>query len=311
VVTKDQLRLGNHRSEIGYVARSYRAQLLGFLIVNRDKTEIQKKFPPLRRASSLLPEEQYLLEGVHNQLVELYKQCTAPLVDILQQFAPAIDPYHRFNYRISENARDVKLFPESSINDLVEAYHQLPSLQIAMENYEEAKKVMTIDQLNNASIGLERRLLNASPLRFPNDLDNLTDMLSENAPVHKCFNFFCALMCIRVSLNIINELIYQAILTNKLPTFSEKNIIVYKSIMSHFGGTGIDLLCQPDVNIGDLDIGRLAFLKDPNLVIPADLCFVERIDMRISDEYGETMRVLLRLIDEDLNPYSRILKYNN
>ena len=106
-------------------------------------------------------------------------------------------------------------------------------------------------------------------------------------------------------MDVLNELIFQAILVDKLPVFNNNNVLNYESVTTHLGGTGIAMLCQPDDL--DIDIG-LVLIKDPTVNIPVDLCRIEAIKVENSNELGDVGYVSVRLLVEYLNPYSNLLK---
>jgi hypothetical protein len=303
--TEEQIKSGNHRSSFGLVARQFRAQALGYLVVNRDRDKIAKDYPPLRWTSGLTHEEICLLAGTHKQLAQLDQVCLSPLTEKNPQFIPAVDPYHRFGYQLPDEVTEVDLFTNKDKNALANNFSQHPAFKIIFESMEIAKKSMPEDQLIKAANGLEVKLLQSGPLHTPKDLDYLANIPEVNAPERITFRFFSALLCLRASIDILNELIYQAILVDKLPVFSEKNVIDYETVTAHLGGTGISLLCQPDDIVMDLG---LALIKDPSFKLPVDLCRIEAIKVEASNEFGDVAYVLLRQIDEYLNPYSHLLK---
>ena len=303
--TEDEIKSGQHRSSFGFAARQIRAQALGYLVVNRDKDSLAKDYPPLRWTTGLTNDEVLLLAGTHQQLADLDQFCLKPLTENHPQFLPAVDPYHRYGYQFPDEVTEVELFSREEKEIISDSFMQHPAFKIIFDSMEVAQKSMLDDQLIKAVNGLEIKLLQAGPLHTPKDLSYLANIPEANAPERLTFRFFSALLCLRASIDILNELIFQAILVDKLPVFNNNNVLDYESVTAHLGGIGIAVLCQPD-DI-DMDIG-LVLVKDPTLTIPVDLCRIEAIKVENSNELGDVAYVLVRLIDENLNPYGNLLK---
>lgn len=303
--TEDEIKTGQHRSSFGFAARQIRAQALGYLVVNRDKERIAKDYPPLRWTTGLTQEEVLLLAGTHQQLVALDQLCLNPLIEIHPQFLPAVDPYYRYGYQFPDVVPEVELFSQEEMDILSNSFRKHPAFKVISDSVEVAQKSLPDDQLIKAVNGLEIKLLQAGPLHTPKDLSYLAHIPEANAPERITFRFFSALLCLRASMDILNELIFQAILVDKLPVFNNDNVLNYESVTTHLGGTGIALLCLPDDL--DIDIG-LVLIKDPTVNIPVDLCRIEAIKVENSNELGDVGYVSVRLIDEYLNPYSNLLK---
>jgi hypothetical protein len=116
-----------------------------------------------------------------------------------------------------------------------------------------------------------------------------------------------AFICLRASLTVLNELIFRALLTEKLPVISDENIIQFGSLTSHFCSQGLSCTCQPDENIDPFTLG-LVLVKCSFLEFPVDLCRTESIHFQMSDDIGDVAELKLRLIDDNLNPFDGLLR---
>jgi hypothetical protein len=111
---------------------------------------------------------------------------------------------------------------------------------------------------------------------------------------------------VRASLDILNELIYQALWTNKLPVLDKNSIIKVGNLTSTFSGMGFTLKYQPNEKSGFGDLG-LILVKTTIHDREFDLCRAEKVNVQVSQDFGDTVDISLREIDENLNPYKGLL----
>lgn len=295
------------RSGFGYASRQIGQQTLGYLIVNRDKEQLQQNFPPLVWSASLQQSEKVILEGVHKQFVQLDKACVEPLTNVLPQCAFAVDPYNVHRYEISEQADDVTLFPQNILQKLVDSFHKHPAFPVAIATAQLISDLPIQEQLAQSVIELEKIILSTGAMSSPRMLADTLYTYPDDSPQRILLRYLSALLCVKSALATLNELVFQAILSNKLPVISEDNIIELGSLTAHTCGQGFSLTCQPDGYINPFNM-NLVLVKCSSLEFPIDLCRVEEVHFQSSQDYGDTIDFQLRLIDEQLNPYGNLLK---
>jgi len=295
------------RSHLGYTAREIGNQLLGYLIVDRDKDDIEQTHLPLKLSPPLDEAERRLIAGAHKEIVELNKLCVTPFTQIYPQYANTINPYNHFNYQIPEDFRKVSLFSEEALNLMVQTFHKHPAFITAIDNGRRIDQEMIENEIGQGVINIETAILKAGTMNAPQGLRNLVHSRPEGTQDRITFRFLSSLVCIRASLSILNDLIFQAVISKKLELISDDNVILLGSLTGHFCGRGISFICQADENINPFSLG-LALVKCSFLDFPVDLCRKEKIRLQVSAELGEVVEVHLRIIDEDLNPYDNLLQ---
>lgn len=297
----------NFPGDIGTLARQMGQQLLGYLVVNRDRQSLANSYPPLRWAKSLQTDEVAFLEGGHRFLEELDGLCANPLLEEFPQFTLAVRPYDRLGYRYSALPDEPQLLDSSLAADLISSFAQHEAFSVARQAYAATADLdgnLSDEDLLKAVIGLERSLDAAGPMHTP---PQIRDAIFQGSD-HPLFFLIASLLSIRTSLNILNELVFQAIITNRLPIFDASNIIEFAGITSHASSRGVSLVAQPDERSGFMP-AKLTFLRDDSIRPTFDLWYIESTTLRMSNDYGDTLDCALRHVNDDLNRFGDMLKH--
>jgi hypothetical protein len=301
--------LEKDRSSFGYAARQLKAQLLGYLVVHRDRSLLLDDFPPLRWTDTFESDEQVFIEAVHKEFIRLNKACVASITENIP--FQIVDPYFKFKYEISGDSIDVELLDGKTIDAMASSFSNHPGCSIAARTYVLLKEELTTENLAKNVWDFEQAILASGPLHSPEKLSRLMATHIRDSKKGLVFQLLASLTCVRASLGILNELIYQAIQSRKLPVLDENNVVNMGSLTGHAVSNGLSLICQPDdynVNLGMMD-RSLVLIRDSVSDYPIDLCRIEMMNYQSSPELGDIVELGLREIDENLNPFSRLMQY--
>jgi len=292
----------------GYIARKQDAQVLGYLMVDQERARLEKgPFP--HPISPLRDQERQLLASAHNQFIQLNEQCVAPLTAELPKCTKAIDPYSQFPYIVPPDVSEGDVLAPEAIQSMATSFHQHPAINMALRSMEPVVDSLTEDKYMKAVLKLNDSFLKAGALDAPK-FTEITFTHSQDSPERIIACRLAALICVRASLATLDQLIYQAILSKKLPVLNEDNIVRIREHTSHLAGGGLSIIYQPNEQAGITDLGYLVLVKCMSLKIPIDqLCRVEGINFKFSQDFGETVQVELREIDENLNPFGPLLDH--
>jgi hypothetical protein len=311
--TDEQMRTGNHRASFGFAARRLHAQVLGYLVVDKNKEKIAENYPPLRWMDGLSVDESRLLSAAHKQFVALDTRCTSRLIEVVPNCKLAVDPYFKFGYQVPNDIEDISMFDEQLADAFVNALQQHPAIRIASDTNRERMPTASGQtkaeppDITQAVLRLETSLLNAGPLRVHNQLFQLLATSQSGTPNSNFLDHICALTCLKATLDTINELIFQALLTPQLPTLDDNNIIDVDHFVRTSASTGFTVKFQATAKTGLGELG-LILMKGKILDQELDLCRIESIEVSISSDYGDTVSAVVREIDENLNPYPGLLR---
>ena len=303
---------GNDRSSFGLLARHYHIQVLGYLVVNRDKHQLELDYPPLKGSPGLNDDERRFLAGIQHQFGSLNQACLATLPNGFPGGLVSVDPYARFRYVIPNDVDAIRLFSQNDVRSMAQSFSTHPGFGIALDAANQMTDRLTDDEILRSVNLLGQGLLERGPSSSPENLTRLALTASSESNKRLIVRFISSLLCIRESLGILNELVYQALFFEQLPVATSENIIDWGAMTSHVCGQGLVILCQPDeghgIGAGLMD-RRLVLVRDSVDEIPFDLGRVESFNYQASNELGDVIEIQLREIDENLNPFGGLLRF--
>jgi hypothetical protein len=219
-----------------------------------------------------------------------------------------LDPYSRFQYTIPFGSIEIDILVEKKIKDMAASFQKHPAIAMILGN-----PLPQIDDSNetkyiHAITKLIDSLLRAGILDAPAEFNEIFFEQNKDDPRRVITRQLIAIICVRQSLSILNQLIYQAILNDELSILNEDNIIDIIGPVSHTAGGGFSIILQPNWQTITTSLLDLVQIKCMASRMPIDqLCRVEGINHSYSGEFGSTEEFKLRTVDENLNPFGTLL----
>jgi hypothetical protein len=296
------------RSSFGYIARHLNAQILGYLITDLKREEFQKApFP--QYIPPLTNQERCLLSSVHKQIIQLNKQCIAPIEAMLPHYIKMLDPYNKFQYIIPPDSIEIDILPNETIKDIAASFRNHPAIAVILEKPFPKINSATETKYMKSVAKLTDILLQAGPLNAPADFIEIIFKQNKNDQRRIVARQLTAIICLRESLAVLNQLIFQAILNDKLPVLNEDNIIDIHGPVSHVASGGFSIIYQPDEQTLIVSLLDLILVKCMSLHVSIDqLGRVEMTKHEYSGDFGSTIECELRNIDENLDPFGTLLE---
>jgi hypothetical protein len=302
------------RSLFGYLARGgrdwNRAQILPFLLLAmRSGQPLSDRFPMI--IPSLRDEERELFARAHAQMLRLNYECLSPLLSRLPHYARAVSPYgHLPDVPLSEESGD-DLLSTQSISAMARSFHRHPAFSIALgSNPLSAKDAEQFD-LAQAVWQIDESIHRAGTIHEPKDINDIFANSRESAPNRTAFRHLSALVCLRESLTMLDQLVFQALLSEnlKLPVLDEDNIIDPGRWVTTHVSKGNHVIYQRDARAPRGINDYLVLYLWPHGYKPVkELCHVEHLRIDYSGDAGMKAFIALRTIDENLNPFGQLLK---
>lgn len=296
------------RSHFGYIARGYKNQILGYIIVDEDRERIisMKMAPPL---SPLQDSERQILNNIHKQILALNDQCLIPIKEEIPQVLLSVKPYNEYEVRLDSTEPNLTLFSLSDIVDFAKLFHTHPSFLKAKETLSLLPKQIPEDRYPNGVLQFIYGLENPQDKSVNDTLAKIDIGEKLDSPARMTIRHFASLACIRSSLQTLNQLLFQALLEDQLPKIHENNIIDIEINRSVYEGSKPKIIYQPDNKIDIVSPGELVFIDYSlgNEIIKG-LFRVEQMGFKYSKDLGTEVEVVLRDIDENLNPFYSLLQ---
>ena len=292
--------MGN--SQLGYYGHRQYAQVLGYLMVNQERANFDAK--PFPEHIQPLPVETLkTLAGIHKRIVDLNQRCVKAITDKLPRCSfRVLSPYNRFAYVAPNDIPDLNILTDQQTNELVEAFQSHPKVAIALESSTSIPPTFSEEHYMQNVWALEEDIKKGR-LERPKELQELKFKVPKDAPRRIVVRHIAAVMSVRASLSVLNQLIYQKLFYDKLLVIDENNTIRFGSFHLESGcGSAI---FQHAGLLYVMEVGDIVLLKTVLLHTPVSkLCRVEFLDPHIPLlDFGEPRYSELREVNENLDPY--------
>jgi hypothetical protein len=299
-----------NRSLFGYLARGNRAQLLSFLLLAmRSGQPLSDRVPMI--IPSLLDEERELLARAHVQILRLNRECLAPLLSLLPHYTDAANPYgHLANVPLPDVAGE-DLLSSDAIADMARSFHSHPAFSVALGSNPLSPQHLEQFGLAQAVWQLVETINKAGTTYEPKDVNDIIAKRPENSPSRIGLRHLAAIACLRQSLAMLDQLIFQALLSEKmkLPILDEENIIDPGQWITTDVSKGNTVIYQRDDRSPHGINDYLILYIWPHGYEPIkELCHIENLRYEFSGEVGTKAFIALRTVDENLNPFGQLLR---
>jgi hypothetical protein len=295
-------------SESGYLAQGQHVQILGFLVVDQRKTNIEEKMQFLH-IIPLEDEDRNLLSAAHRNIVQLNIRCIAPLATDLPQCVKAIDPYGKFKYEPPQTLGG-DILSEEVLAKMAISFHEHPAIKIAIQSAKSSAVNMADEKYVEAVSVFYDTLIKAGAYDAPHDVVSIMVGQRKDSLQRIIARHITALTCIRASLSILDQLVYQAILSNKLPLLDQNNVSEIGQMSNNFVSNGFSLSYQPSEQLFRVNVHDVVLIKLETPGLPlGQLWHVEAIHSEFAQEFGSLNELTLREIDENLNPFGHLLEH--
>ena len=289
----------------GYAARQQRAQVFGYLLVDQECRRLGAA-QPLRELSPLRADERSVLSAAHAEFAELDSACVSSLEKAIPGVSAAVNPYSGL-IALARGVQpsDDRLFPSDAIKSIAAAFGRLPPLAVAVSTASSFPNPIPVEECERAVLVFDRDINTRGVWESPPDLEAFFHREPPDSPRRAIYVHLLALLCTRECLRVVNQILFQAILVDKLGALNGDSIVSHKKHGSNLIGQGVTVEYVPSAGIGFAEPGDVLVLdqQPPALAMHA-LCVVEQLRMEMSPEVGWVNEVTLRVLNESLCPYS-------
>ena len=276
----------------------YDFQFYSYLYLDEQRGSFSKS-----HAIPILPaKDRSLLASAHRQLLKLNVMCLAPLVHVSAACTDVFSPYYKYAPMDINEGEEIEIFDKKIASELAAQFHDHPALKIVLMNSKNLPLLASHPRYRQEIQELIDSLIDSGARKLPADIEKI--LLSDNNHGNEEFFHYAAAVGVITSLTVINQLLFQAVLAEKLAKFDSDNCM---SMHITFG-RGISLVHQSQL---------LELVVEPNDIVLVEniwgdkgnyLCRIENTTMSpFPAEFGTTGRAEMRIIDDNLNPYNRLL----
>jgi hypothetical protein len=304
---------------LGYFAKKENMQFTGYLIVHENCEKVNLQLPAMVKIKPLT-DEQYKHISQGNLFI---RKINGELISLLEaEFgipARACDPYllRPVKHHPSASLADSLLSPcKESIEELKRQFIKNPAIASAQKYGAQlqAESSIPVEPEHLAAeverLGIAVRQQSANPnariiSRLNGSMPGLSD--SEIAAT----KFLDALFALRKCIETVDGVLFESFNVDRFVVLSSDNIFA----VQHYGhdslGTILTVKVQPNQREAYLERGSLVILSppadDPDL-IPRGSAIVESYQLKSSSEWGMTLELTVRCLDEWLTPYPGMME---
>ena len=287
-----------------YVPRSIPMQFLGFLIVHYQLESIIRK--STFKVNDLSPEIVKELEEIFLDFNFINYRCLDPILNEIPKADLMLIHYFQFEFPKPnfDEKRKINLLDKDLFNKFLDTFWEHPSFEIIKNNLD-----LVEDSLANYLPKIEKLIDNGKL-----DKTDLFHRILQSPPSaidRRSFNLVFALICLKKSIFILNELLYWSILIDKIPCIDSSNIVTFPKVNENFIRKKLEITCQINKKNSNLAGPLLLFFynSDP-IKMPTKLYLCQEKQISMSQEFGDEIVIFADNIDNNLNPYANLLSIN-
>ena len=249
-----------------------------------------------------------LLKKAHHIIKTLNDLLVLPIIKTSPALSGALNPYSIFSYPSYQYDINEIVDPEI-FKGLINAFANSAPVRNILNTPDSLRNQISSENYLTSSLMFIDKIGKYGVHDAPQDFHELKQNIKVRSAETFVVNIIFSVICLRKIISIIDQIIFQAFLTDKLPILNENNIIKILKQNSHMVGDGLTLLIQAVGSEifsppGDLMLVKLQ-ANNHNI---DKLCLVERASLNFSRDFGNTAEFGLRALDEQLNPYFNLLK---
>lgn len=312
-VSKAAQAKGKDRSFFGYMARGLRAQFLGYVLVDQQRPTLQQTHDLPQIIPDLSASERRALLSAHLAIDFLNRACTRELSEHAIDY-DVVNPYTEFGFAQPVHPpAPADLWPQDSLQGLVlqfthhRAWRRISEQQDLLVWYKKHYGASAQQTLMSHVNTLLQAALSAGPMNAPPDLAPLTFGYARDSLPRRHLCLLGALVSLRASLRVLDQLVYQAVMHDKLAVLDERVLVAVKHLNRHLAGDGLDVALVPISSPTSLEPPNLVLVKCTSLNLDM-LCQVEQSHLHFSQDTGDLVQLKLRRVDEELNPFEPFVR---
>lgn len=292
------------RSLYGYRARHLNSQLLGYLLIDQNR-EFLENGPHPERLPLIEKNEVALLSSFQTAFQNMNQALLASLElkdkRLIQDVLP---PYIRFKgrYDLIIQEQPSITFEGDAFNLLQAEFQQHPSYSLLTEAQNYMADNSETQKILNSVLALEGTILSADE-KVPEEISRVINLLAKDSQERGAFRFLTALMALRTSLSVLNQLVFQALLHNKLIVLNEDRILSFRGPSQDYIGMHLEIELVFDAYLMEASVNDLVLIHFEGQKYLGWILY-EWFQM---SEYGDTKRYYLRVLDDNLNPFGTLL----
>ena len=261
---------------------------------------------------NITEEKQTKINGAYKAFESLNKACLAPVLEEKPELWKVLDPNLRYTRKLPVDNRlevieEIELFSDPFVTRTIESFHQHPAVNFIKFRLDELISKIDINDYQSYILRLKQNL--QGNLFEPSE--EIQNMLIRDKDINlrAIERHFFSVVCLSHSLRVMNQILFQKILSDRLKVFDRDNICYISGDGGHLTAEPMFVQYQLESKPYFAKFQEIILIdfKSPKRTIKK-FCEVGAFMITLEDQYlGGYGQLELRAVDENLNPYWPIL----
>lgn len=292
-------------STLGDLGRRFGLQFLGYLYFSKSE-KINKDFKLILKPK-LSEEEVSLLGYGHKYILEINKLCFEIIERILPNSTASINPYAHYEYTLAHQKNSFNLNNEL-IKNFISNFEKLPTILDIIDCISREPKLINVsrDDLFNSVNKIGKQIYKFGTFDESPEFQDLDSRLRKKFPQDIFFVLILSLASLKTSIKVLDQLLYQAFLCDKLISFDEENVYQINKHVHNSIGESLSVAIQLNGPEILLDPSDLVFINIPYKGVKG-LAIIEAMKIIPSHDFGDTISFSMRMVDGNLSYYHNLL----
>lgn len=291
-----------NKKDIGGMGSQYSLQFLRYLILNQNKEQAPIKIEGLSN------DELYSMETLYFNFICIDKKILSLLNKHFEN-SDRLIPYYEFNYTFQSKNLKGDVLSDKIMSDSTSEFINHPAFKVIDKCYKEEPQIhrIPVDGLLKAIKAFEKKISTVGIFDVPPDFSDMRLFQGNKSEAIFAKTIF-AIVALRASIRILNQLLYQAFIMDTLFVLDNSNVFHIVKDSSNIIGDSIQLKSVLDEKIGFPNPGSIIKVKlKRNNYLLDDIYQLETSNFHWDVNEGATYDLGLRKVDDNLCYFSNLI----
>ena len=297
------IKMPSH-GDLVYIGSHQRVQFLGYLLADESVEDINKK-PPFH-ATHLEPEERKIIEMAHKTIRMFIDLCISDFKDKYPKASIILDPYYQFNRpRLMDTV--LPFLERDDFLECVEAFKE-GKVYRKLVNNDILKLLEIVDENMLRQVAeLQKKQLEGDMKSISRETEEYLRKIQTNSDIGEVeimTTYFIYCYALRCSLETAAQMMYEAILGEKMEVMSNDNIMkIPEQSQNLVYEKYVVLIQEALLGAGGKSVGSIVLL----VCDPTDTYHIKEfgkivaLTVSVNNELGSSSKVTMITVDEELN----------
>jgi hypothetical protein len=281
-------------------------QFAGLLVINHQRNHINQNYV-MKITDDLSPQEVKDIEDIFKDFHQINLLCLRSLLKQYPELEIPLLHYCEYDFPIPciGTERKINLIDRTKIEAFVKIFEKHPSFEIIQSNINLLKD-RSPQYIESRRRPLEKEIETGEIDKAPSFVR--FNILDEKSLEKRILKLFFAIICLRKSIMVLNELLFMQILYDRLPVIDDSNLLAPPRWYSNTIRNGVHISClQNNKNSGLGSRNWIFYMAKKSGFDTTVINFCTTVRVSSTQDFGEEVELTADNIDKNLNLYPTLL----